>query len=140
MLVLGRLREHRTSVILLGMKKTLAAFGYAYALLAIVTSALICAAVVVLLKISGHGGALDVCYPSPAGVLVGEYSPELDLSWFPFGYQCTFPAVGGGKVVVPPADWGSTLALVVAVVLFTSAIVVLLTTSLMRRRRVQLSR
>lgn len=116
------------------MKTTLAAFGYAYALLAIVTSGLICAATVFLLMLSGHGGALDVCYPSPEGVMVGEYSPELDLSWFPFGYRCTFPAVGGGKIVVPPTDWGSTIALAVAAVLFASAIVALLTTSLLRRR------
>lgn len=122
------------------MKTTVAAMRYAYALLAIVTSILICAAVFVLLKFSGHGGALDVCYPSPEGVVVGEYSPGLDLSWFPFGYQCTFPAVRGGTIVVPPTDWTSTFALLVAVVLFTSGILVLLTTSLRRRRQARLAR
>ncbi|ROR83369.1 hypothetical protein SAMN06295974_1437 [Plantibacter flavus] len=120
------------------MSRIFVVFGSVYAAIAVVTAVLIAAATWFLVKVDAYPGDSALCQNAPAGALVAENpAPALELSWFPFGYQCVYPMVGGGTVATPPTDWSATQGMAVAIAFLVTGLVAAIVAGSIQRRGVR---
>ncbi|MGG7464778.1 hypothetical protein [Plantibacter sp. YIM 135347] len=94
-----------------------------FALAATAAGVVIAAAVWLSVKIEVYGGGSLYCNTLPEGGLLTENpAPRAELSWFPFGNRCVYPAADGGTIATDPG-WSDTIVLGIAIALFLSGVI-----------------
>ena len=97
--------------------------GALYALAATAAGVVIAVAVWLSVKIEVYPGGSLYCDDLPAGGLIAENpAPRAELSWFPFGNRCVYPAADGGTIATDP-EWSDTIVLGIAAALFLSGVI-----------------